>query len=416
MKRLIQSLMVCVLTLIGQGMASAPVESEVSYRYLIVLENSARMERQQEVALDTVHQLILNGIQGRIREGEVLGIWTFRDRLERHSFQPILWSPGRARDVANDVYRSLRDTGFASEPDLDLALSGVKTAAQATDRVTVFLVVSGSKRFHGTSFDTELNQVFEQHAQAMRKNRRPFVVALVMEQGRAVSHSTSPGGRLIHIPSVPEIPAPAPSGPEPMAQAPPAPLPVDDVQPTPILSADAPVAEQLSTEPMEVDAAPKPRILTVAEIERKLRMAEEDRIRRQAEAATPHTPPPVDPDPSATTIDLINKEPTPQAQVDTIVHPATPEPRQHSLPSRAIEEIPVAPLPMTNVESTVEVEARVEAAPAIIMTETGTPRWQYLLAGFGLLLLAGILSAYMYQRSLLLRARPSAISRSMDRY
>jgi hypothetical protein len=416
MKRMIQSLMVCVFTLFGQGVAGTLAEPEISYRYLIVLENSARMDRQQEIALDTVHQLILSGIQGRIREGEALGIWTFRDRLERHSFQPIRWSPGRARDVANDVYRTLRDTGFAREPNLGLALSGVKTAAQATDHLTVFLVVSGTKPFHGTSFDTEINQVFEQHAQAMRKNRRPFVVVLVMDQGRTVSHSTNPGGRLMHIPPVPPPPSPPPSGPEPMAESLPDPLPIDNVQLAPALPADPPEAMQRSTEPNDVESAPKPRVLTVAEIQQELRKAEEDRLRHQALAAALHAPPPEIDDPSSTTIDPMNQEPTLQAQVDTIDHPATPGPRQQSFPSKEVEETPVDPVPETHAESTVEDESLVQAAPAMIMPETGKPRWQYLLAGFGLLLLAGILSAYMYQRSLLLRARPSAISRSMDRY
>jgi hypothetical protein len=215
---------------------------------------------------------------------------------------------------------------------------------------------------------------------------------------------------------VPPPPSPPPSGPEPMAESLPDPLPIDNVQLAPALPADPPEAMQRSTEPNDVESAPKPRVLTVAEIQQELRKAEEDRLRHQALAAALHAPPPEIDDPSSTTIDPMNQEPTLQAQVDTIDHPATPGPRQQSFPSKEVEETPVDPVPETHAESTVEDESLVQAAPAMIMPETGKPRWQYLLAGFGLLLLAGILSAYMYQRSLLLRARPSAISRSMDRY
>jgi hypothetical protein len=413
MKRLIQSLMVCALTLVTQGVVGAPVDAEVAYRYLIVLENSARMDRQQQVALDTVHQLILSGIQGRIREGDRLGIWTFRDRLERHSFQPILWSPGRARDVANDVYRTLRNSGFTREPALDLALSGVTAAAQATDLLTVFLVVSGTQSVHGTPFDADINQVFDQHAQAMRKNRRPFVVVLVMDQGRTVSHATSPGGRTIYVPPVPEVPAPAQPPPKSTTRTPPNLLPPDEDHRTPTVQADPAAAVQLSTDPRTVEPAPKPRVLTVMEIERELQKAQEERIRREAEAAALLEPPPIIQSRPDTSTDPINNSHPPQPQIETTAKPATPEPHRASLVSMEVE----APSPVAEVESfNPGVKTSVEPVSAMIAPAPGPPRWRYLLAGLGLLLVAGILSAYMYQRSLLIRARPSAISRSMDRY
>jgi hypothetical protein len=376
------------------------------------------MDRQQEVALDTVHQLILSGIQGRIREGDALGIWTFRDRLERRSFQPILWSPGRARDVANNVYRTLRDTEFTREPDLGLALSGVTAAAQATDRLTVFLVVSGTESVQGTPFDAEINQVFDQHARAMRKNRRPFVVVLVMDQGRTVAHATSPGGRTIYVPPVPESSAPAQPPPEPTTLAPTDHLPIDDGQRTPTVRTDPAAAVQPFSDPKNVEPAPKPRVMTVAEIEGELRKAEEERIRREAEAAALMELRPMVQDSPATSADAIINRPSPQPQIETILDPALPEPHQAWLTSGEVEEPALAaPGPVAEVSRTnIGLGTSVEPVSAMIAPEPGTPRWRYLLAGLGLLLVAGILSAYMYQRSLLIRARPSAISRSMDRY
>jgi hypothetical protein len=422
MKRLILNLAVALLILTRVQAANEPAENRVAYRYLIVLENSARMDRQRDAALDTIHQLILSGIQGRIRDGDVLGIWTFRDQLDRDRFRPITWSSGRVRDVANDVYRTLRDAGFAREPDLDVAMSGVTTAAQVTDDLTVFLVVTGTQRIRGTLFDTEINQIFEEHADAMRKSRRPFVTVLVMHQGRTVSHATNPAGRQLYIPPTPEPPAPAHADPDPDVAAPEAPTPAVEpksAEPEPVKPqpAEPQVAEPPVAEPEIVEPAPKPRVLTVAEIERQLREAEEERIRRQAEAAALEqpTPPPSD-QPPKPSVDPVEPEPDPVATTETKpTQPPASGPGFTERPTPREEPVAVPPTVAPETGRLVTPETTAEPGPGMMVPEAAAPRWRYLVTGVGLLLLAGLLSHYMYQRSRPQRARPSSISRSMDR-
>jgi hypothetical protein len=419
MKRLIQGLTVGVLLLAGGFTAAMAAEFEANYRYLIVLENSARMDRQREVALDTVHQLILSGIDGRIQEGEVLGVWTFRDRLDRDQFRAMAWSPGRGRDVANDVYRALRDGGFAREPDLDVAISGVTAVAREVDRLTVFLVVSGGQPIRGTSFDAEINQVYEQHAEAMRKSRRPFVTVLVMERGRAVGHATSPGGRRVYIPPVPAaavVPA-AVSVETPEVVEP-------EVGPT---VSEEPVA----VEPVIEQPAPEPRILTVEEIERQLREAERERLRREAAAMVKE---PRVPEPDEEEVLAAETSSEVPVRVQDAVLELSIEPPSEAVPSvveardQAGVEVGLAEAPVVGLggreERPMEAdETRADGAVAGVgeapgervgevtewaVVEEGTmpvsgmvvpgaeSRWVYLVAGVGLLLAAGMISLYVY--------------------
>lgn len=420
MKRLIPYSMIGLLTWATLGLAGAPVESDVPYRYLIVLENSARMDRQREVALDTVHQLILSGIHGRIRDGDVLGIWSFRQQLKRDQFRPITWSSGRARDAANAVYRTLRDVGFAEEPDLDLAMAGVTAAAQATARLTVFLVVSGTQQIHGSSFDTEINQVYQQHAAAMRKNQKPFVTVLVIDQGRSVAHATNPGGGQIYIPSIPEVPAPVEADPVPATPTAGAAEAVADRE------AAKPLPEQSVVEPSAVEPPPKPRILTVEEIQRELREAEAERIRRQAEMKVLEPPPAPKEEPVIPSMDAPDRrsDPAVPARTEQTESPAI---RVENLQPPAISEeavteaapieepVEIAQAGRTQVEKPLGQKTGPEPITGRI-EPTGGPRWGYMAGGVGLLVVAGLLSFYMYRRSQPRRARPSAISRSMDHY
>lgn len=396
------------------GLAGAPAESDSSYRYLIVLENSARMDRQREVALDTVHQLILNGIQGRIRDGDVLGIWTFRQQLNRDRFRPLIWSPGRARDAANAVYRTLRDAGFAEEPNLDLAVAGVIAAAQATDRLTVFLVVSGTQQIRGSSFDPEINQVFQQHAAAMRKNQKPFVVVLVMDQGQTVAHATNPGGGKIYIPPLPEISAPVEAEPAPTSSATGVTAPLTDLP-------EQPVAEPSAAEP-----APKPRVLSVEEIQRQLREAEEERSRRQAETMVLEPPPTPNDESGMRSLDAMERRPDPTVPATTeqiespVIEAENLQPPAIN-ENAAMEAVPgndPIEIPRTS-RTEIENSLRAKTGPAPVtgkIEPPGAPRWRYLAGGVGLLVVAGLLSFSIYQRSRPRRARPSAISRSMDGY
>jgi hypothetical protein len=429
MKRWVYRLMVGV-AMVGTGWtAGLAGESGAPYRYLIVLENSSRMERQGEVALDAVHRLILGGVGGRIRAEEVLGVWNFRDRVERDRFRPVIWSAGRGREVANYVYRTIRDEGFEREPDLDLAMSAISEAAQETERLTAILVVTGLQPIRGTMVDEEINGLFSRNGAEMRKAKRPFVVVLLMDRGRVLAHGVSPGGGPVYIPPDPESWSAREAAVEPEQG--------DEV-------AAAEQAASVGEKPVPVEsgepgvgtAAAGVRPLTVAEIEEQLRQATAERLRAEREAAALlEKEAEALRDTATREVPLENERP--RADVEEGVAPTVPAEATVASPGPAPTE-PVKPA-SADVEEKSELKPgfgeRLEGAavpesgmiprvtegvdevavPGIAMApEPLTGRWVYLVAGLGLLALALALTWWVFKGTRH-RPQPSVISRSMDR-
>lgn len=420
--------------LAGPGLGSeAPAPEPPVYQYLMVVEASAAMVRQKEVAMDTVHALLLSGLQGRIQRGEVLGIWTFKDQLDYKLVRPIHWSAPEARDLSNFIYRKLRDLEFSKEPDISRPLAAVIAEAGRSDRLTVFLVTSGSELIRGTTFDAEINAVFEQHGAAMAKAKRPFVTVLVFEGGELVAQAVTPGGRTIYIPPTPAS--------------------------TPALAA-ASIPEATKPEPElpTPEPAPKPKPMTVEEISVRLLEAQaqqrmQDTNQVAAEAATAAEPGPgvetPAPGDSGTNgpeaaVELEPEAPAPMPVPERLaetpavaVQPAEP-PRSPSRTKAEDESSKISPRPvdrssvemslpeptsqppepaaaaLASTETAVE-ESEVPVIPGLLLPPEGQEeRSLYLGVGIGLFVLAmGML--WWRIRHPRGRGRASVISQSMHR-
>ena len=236
--------------------AEDPTPAPPVYQFLVMVETSEAMVRQKEVALDTIHELLLTGFYNRIHRGDVLGIWPFNKEVNQKFTRPIHWSAVEARDLSNFVYRKLRDIEFSDKSELVLALAAAKTEAGRSEQLIVLLVTSGEQMVQGTPFDAEINAVFQQHGSAMSKARRPFVTVLVFEKGEVVAQGVTPGGRAVYIPPRPSIATSA----------------VEE----PVLTAPDPHDDPPAPEP-----AVRPAPMSVEEIAAKLREAQVQKIRNR---------------------------------------------------------------------------------------------------------------------------------------
>jgi hypothetical protein len=205
MKRLLLLALICgVLKIHGQPSpedawpSAAPV-----YRYLFVVDTSSAMSRQKDVAIDTVHKLVLSGIGGRAQVGDVIGIWTFNEQIDTNGFPARMWAPRNGAEFANLAYRHLRDQKFSGKAGSDAVSAAISAAAQKSGSLTVFWFTDGSTPVKGTPFDAPVNEIFQNHAAKMRKDKLPFVLVMVARNGAFVAHSVSSGGGTIYLPTVP---------------------------------------------------------------------------------------------------------------------------------------------------------------------------------------------------------------------
>jgi hypothetical protein len=190
----------------GEGATSTNAETlpRPEQRFLFLIDTSSAMSHQKTVTMDTMSRMILSGIGGRLQKGDLWCLWTLDDKLHTDVIPVQKWDPERRGDLANQIYRYLRDHSFKKKALLGKSLAVVAEEANFSGTLTVFLFTDGSKPVKGTPFDQSINEIFAKHGDGMRKAKKPFVIVFVTRDGRFAAHAVSPGGERIYIPRLPE--------------------------------------------------------------------------------------------------------------------------------------------------------------------------------------------------------------------
>ncbi len=70
--------------------AKAPLSSN---RWLLVVDTSRAMHRRSGAVLKAVEELLMSDLNGQLRRGDTLGLWTFNKDLYAGRFPLQTWSP-----------------------------------------------------------------------------------------------------------------------------------------------------------------------------------------------------------------------------------------------------------------------------------------------------------------------------------
>jgi len=450
----------CCLTVASARTLAAEAASETNaplYRYLFVVDTSSAMSRQKDVAIDMVHRLVLSGINGRIKTGDVLGIWTFNDKLHTDVFPAQMWVPQQRHDVANRAYRFLRDQKLARKAQTDEVVTAIRQAASLAGTLTVFLCTDGTSAVKGTPFDDAINEIFKNHSADMGKQKKPFVVVFVAQEGELAAHAVSPGGGPIYIPAVGKAVAtvtaePPTNAPVAKTNVPVEPKPQPTEQPK-LSQPNTASAKTLSAEEIMVELArqaAQKRSNTAAATSPPPETTAQSIASKPEEPALPApaaaTPPKTEllDSPLPTTAErkadapvrtIAPGQPTPQNVLEPTNKEASPPPNLTARPNTAPTEPPLSP-PAERAEeavatgtgspaarpkpvTTAETESPAASSPpqqtALVVPDGGSSSPQiYLLIGVVLLVVAVFLG-WLFLRNTRSTPQPSLISRSMDK-
>ncbi|HXT39855.1 MAG TPA: hypothetical protein VN887_07525 [Candidatus Angelobacter sp.] len=387
-------------------------EARPAYRYLFVVDTSSAMSRQKDIAIDTVSKLILSGVGGRIRPGDAWGLWTFDDQLHTNIFPAQKWDAPQRRDVANRVFRLLRDQPHKKKKrHLDQVLAAISDEAKNSDGLTVFLFTDGTEPVKGSPFDDSINGILSKNASGMRKVKKPFVIVFVAQDGRLAADGVSPGGEPIFVPRLakkPDTPSntsatQAGTGTKRDARVTSQPLPAKRSLSVEEISQALREAQRKQTN-ATVSAPPGPLILRGTNT---TPQSEPARTNGEASAPVPNGRPSpgdatVPPQPAVTRTASAGEN----ASVPAKTTPTPPQQSGDAIPTVNPSE-----------EHTLDAPGVPSASPqtaAVLQPEAASTGWKYLLAAAALLLVALTL-AWLYVRSIRYVPRPSIISRSLDR-
>ena len=287
-------------------------------RFLLIVETSKAMRRQGDAALAAIDELLRSGIQGQLRTGDSLGLWTYNDQLYTGRLPVQEWTPKFAKDVRERIEECLAQHKLEKSPELKKVLPMLAKVVKDSEFLTVILVSSGEQEIAGTPFDRQINECYKTWrdrqrkpikpseaitkdgaepltlTEQQRKAFRPFVTVLRGERGELTQYSVSPVPWPIEIPALP---------PErdvlKLAQHKAAPVPAKPVPPpvgkSLILTGSSRKTEAVDTSTPAPVAVPIPQPLTTHESPKDPRLdtAEEILAKLLAESGQPRamTPP-----------------------------------------------------------------------------------------------------------------------------
>ena len=215
--------LVAGITLIT-GWSARSVPIAVENRCLLVFDTSSAMKPCLPVIKDTVGQLFITMMNGDLKAGDSIGVWTFATKVSTGEMPLQVWHPEYAATIASNIVTFVQDQRYAKTTDFKAVLPLVDRIVQSSDRLTVIIFCDGDGQFSGTPYDTAVNAIFKQDGGAMQKGKRPFVVVLRSQLGEYVGCRVTFAPASVNYPPFPPLPeAPVPLSYAPTNPAPPPP-------------------------------------------------------------------------------------------------------------------------------------------------------------------------------------------------
>ena len=192
-------------------------------RYLIIVETAKAMKPALRATRQCVQDMLASGLNGQLRAGDTLGLWTYNNNLHAGEFPMQVWNPAQTNEIAgrvDDFLKQQRCSDTAWNTDMLIALFQV---IANSDNITVLIFSDGAQPLQGTPFDVVINQIYTKHRNELSAAKIPFVTVLQARGGKIVNGIVNPGRSPVNIPVLPPAPKRAPAKAK-AKPAPPAPV------------------------------------------------------------------------------------------------------------------------------------------------------------------------------------------------
>lgn len=158
-------------------------------RCLLVVDTSRAMQRRTEATLKVVQDLVMSGLDGQLRPGDTLGLWTFNDALYTGRIPLQKWSPEARKEIASRTITFLRAQPCEKRADFAKVAPALAGVVGASAHVTVILISAGDEMVVGTPFDAPINEFYRRWHDQQRKARLPFVTVLSAQNGQVADYA-----------------------------------------------------------------------------------------------------------------------------------------------------------------------------------------------------------------------------------
>ncbi len=332
-------------------------------RVLFIVDTSLSMRGRADGIQYVMETLLASGLNGRLRPGDTLGLWTFNEAVNAGKFPLHSWSSSARETVTTNVVRFLKQQRYEKKADLDKALTQAFPLVRDSAIITLVLITDGALPVHGTPFDEAINATFKEAGREQKRVRMPFVTVLRAERGKIVSGVVGQPPWPIDIPMLPceqkALAAAKSPPPKPATNAPPPKVASTKPRETIVIAKPATNAPVTAAEAKSAPApaeTPKPAPVPAPE---------------PAVAEKPAEPVPAVKPPAPTTVatETPAKEdlkpsvvPASTTQVPPAIPPANSQPPPASEPGKPPAVTQTAPTPTTELPKPITVAAETKPA------------------------------------------------------
>jgi hypothetical protein len=193
------------------------------------------MKKRTENTAAFVGHKVTTGLDGHVRPGETMGLWTFDDTLSTGKVPLQRWSGENSQKAAVQMVEYLRKQTSDKPPKLAQPVQAMNELIKKSDRITVLLITSGEEKISGTPYDADINEAFRANGGEQKKKKMPFVTALRAVKGEYVGFRVSTPPWPVELPAFPAVTnvvKPAANPPQPTPPVVPLPTPPKKAEPT----------------------------------------------------------------------------------------------------------------------------------------------------------------------------------------
>jgi hypothetical protein len=188
----------------GQTNVSKPATTPGGNRFLLIVETSKSMQRRADGVQATIQDLFTSSMNGQLRPGDTLGVWTYNEDLFAGRFPLQQWSTAKQKDVIQSVISFLQAQKYEKQPRLAKVMPTLERVVANSDRITVILVSDGIQPMQGTPFDNPINEYFQKWRTQQQENHMPFLTLLRGQAGAITSYSVAAAPWRLEFPPLPE--------------------------------------------------------------------------------------------------------------------------------------------------------------------------------------------------------------------
>jgi hypothetical protein len=189
------------LTLCAQTNASSST-AQGPNRYLFIVETSRAMRPRAGGVFKAMKQALDSSLNRQIRQGDLVGIWTFNEAVYQDVFPSQEWSQATQLAFAVRLPTFADPELYQKRSRLDKVVPEMLKVMAGSDNVTIILVSTGDGVMEGTRFSAQINSAWKDWYDEQDGVHMPLQTVMRARNGQPTDWSLTPAPRPIELPSL----------------------------------------------------------------------------------------------------------------------------------------------------------------------------------------------------------------------